>query len=335
MAKMSKKERIQAALKGEETDRVPISLWTHFPDVDQDPRWLAETQVAFLEKYDLDFIKLMPFGLYCVQDWGCKILLNGKPRNTPFPDEFAIQKSEDWQSIQEFPATYGTWCKQVQLAHHIKKLNKSDVPFIQTIYSPLNTALKLAGDRLYSDMKQSPELVHEALHQITNTTINFIEANIEAGVSGFFFATQCATRDIMNRETFEEFGKRYDLQLFDRFKDETYFNVLHIHGNNIMFDELLSYPANCISWHDRWTEPSITQAKKLTDKCLLCGIAAGPERGKRDVLQEGDPEEIREHIVNAVESADRRGIIIGPGCIAKYDTPERNYYAARLAVEFC
>ena len=34
---MTKKERIQAAIRGEEVDRVPYSLWTHLPVIDLDP----------------------------------------------------------------------------------------------------------------------------------------------------------------------------------------------------------------------------------------------------------------------------------------------------------
>ena len=42
MDKMTKKERLEAALKGEEVDRIPISIWQHFSTVDQDPVSLAE-----------------------------------------------------------------------------------------------------------------------------------------------------------------------------------------------------------------------------------------------------------------------------------------------------
>ena len=59
MDKMTKKERLEAALKGEEVDRIPISIWQHFSTVDQDPVSLAEIQVRTAEKFDYDFIKLM------------------------------------------------------------------------------------------------------------------------------------------------------------------------------------------------------------------------------------------------------------------------------------
>jgi hypothetical protein len=42
MAAMSHWERIQAALKGAEVDRAPVSLWRHFPGDDATASGLAK-----------------------------------------------------------------------------------------------------------------------------------------------------------------------------------------------------------------------------------------------------------------------------------------------------
>jgi len=324
---MDKKERVLAALRNEPVDRIPISIWLHYPHKDQDPRSLAEMQVHVMRKYDFDFIKLMPFGLYSVQDWGCKIKIFGTPYDPPIVDDFGIKTIKDWQKIEEFPAHYGTWGKQVQLSRYIKKQIGDEVPFVQTIFSPLTTARKLAGDRIFSDMKKEPKIFHEALQVITNTTINFINANIDEGVSGFFFATQTATYDLMTDKDYDEFGSRYDLQLFKSYKDNTFFNIIHIHGNNIMFEKLANYPANCINWHDRWVAPSLDKARKITNKCLLGGIH------EKKVLSHDSPEAVQAHVAKAIASAGKQGYMIGPGCVADPKTPPINYFAARIAAE--
>lgn len=325
---MTKKERVRAALVFEEIDRVPVSIWRHFSRRDQDPRSLADTQVEAMRQFDFDFIKLMPFGLYSVQDWGCKIKISCASNEPPVVEEYGIKSLEDWKTLQELPAHYGTWGKQVQLASHVSELLKrEDVPFIQTIFSPLTTARKLAGDRLFQDIKENREVIHQALQVIANTTINFVKANIDVGVSGFFFATQCASYDLMTDQEHDEFGRPYDLQVFDHFKDQTFFNVLHIHGKNIMFNKLLDYPFNCLSWHDRWVYPTLGEARKLTDKCLMGGI------NENDVLARKNPKDIRQHVMEAANDAGDKGFILGPGCVADPRTPAVNYYAARLAVE--
>jgi len=324
---MTKNERVKAALKGEDVDRIPMSIWLHYPHKDQDPKSLADMQIEVASKYDYDFIKLMPFGLYTVQDLGAKIKIFGTQHQPPIVDEFGIHDIKDWGKLEVLPAIHGTYGKQLQLTQHVSRQLNGSMPFIQTIFSPITTAKKLAGDRIYQDMKEDPKIFHQALKVITETTINFVKANIEAGVSGFFFATQHGTTDEMTEKDYDEFAMPYDLEIFDSFKDITFFNVIHIHGNNIMFEKLSKYPANCISWHDRWVAPSLSEARKITDKCLLGGI------NEKAVLATASPDEIQTHIEEAIRDAGRRKLMIGPGCVAEPLTPEINYYAARIAVE--
>ncbi len=335
---MNREERIKAALNGQEVDRIPVSIWMHFSEVDQDPRMLAEEQINLNEKYDYDFIKLMPFGTYTVQDWGSKIRFYCQKYKEPIIDQFGIKGIKDWSILETLPAYYGTWGKQLQLAQHVSKNIEKNTPFIQTVFSPLTTAKKLAGDRLFHDMKEEPKMIHQALEVITETTINFIKANIEAGVSGFFLATQCATYDLMNDENYEEFGAKYDLELIEAFKDDTYFNVVHIHGENIMFDTVEKYPCNCLNWHDRYTEPNFKEARKKTSKCFLGGIQEVPYfvdgvLKYNSIMSGSSPEQIEKHVLEAVNQIDGKGLIVGPGCVTDPRTKEENLYAVRKAVD--
>ena len=40
-------ERVTAAVAGQAVDRVPVSLWRHFPEIDLDPARLAEACVGW------------------------------------------------------------------------------------------------------------------------------------------------------------------------------------------------------------------------------------------------------------------------------------------------
>lgn len=324
---MAKTERVLAALNCDEVDRTPISLWSFAPHVDQNPRALAEAHVAFAKKYDLDFIKLSPFAFYAVEDWGCKIKYHCTPQERPVLEGRAVNAAEDWQKLRVLPGEYGTLGKQVQFAQHVYKAVGNTIPFIQIIYSPLTTAHNLAGDRLFDDMRNDPAMVHAALQVIADTTINFIRANIEAGVSGFFFATKCASHAFMSEQEYDAFGVKYDLQLIHEYKDKTFFNVLHIHGDNLMFEKLVSYPCNCLNWSDRWVKPSLKEARTITAKCLMGGLHEDA------TLPFGAPAEVKAEVEEAIRALNNKGLIIGPGCVADLRTPEANFYAARLAVE--
>src|SRR5437868_14504820 len=64
---MSKRDRLVAATRGEETDRPLVALWRHFPVDDQDPEQLALSAVAFQSHYDWDFLKLTPSSSYVAE----------------------------------------------------------------------------------------------------------------------------------------------------------------------------------------------------------------------------------------------------------------------------
>ncbi|MBG0777241.1 MAG: uroporphyrinogen decarboxylase [Desulfovibrionaceae bacterium] len=324
---MTRTERVRAALAKQDVDRIPISIWLHYSHLDQDPRSLAEEQVRAARKFDYDFIKLMPFGLYSVQDWGPRLKMFCQKGHPPIVDRFAIDTPEDWLAVKELPGTYGAWGSQVTLAKHVRRLVGDEIPFIQTIFSPLTSARKLGGERIFEDMKNCPEALHAALEAITRTTVSFIRENLAAGVSGFFFATQNAVSTEISPEAYEEFGAAYDLRLFEAFAGQTWLDVIHIHGENVMFKRVAEYPGNCINWHDRWGGPSMDKARALTDKCLLGGL------NERDVLHTVDTDAVQAHVAEAVAMAGRTGLMIGPGCVADPATPEANFFAARMALE--
>jgi uroporphyrinogen decarboxylase len=66
----TKRERLEKTWRGEETDRVPVALWRHWPGDDQRAADLAEAVVAFQRRWDFDFVKVTPASSYCISDYG-------------------------------------------------------------------------------------------------------------------------------------------------------------------------------------------------------------------------------------------------------------------------
>ncbi len=335
---MNREERIRAALALKDVDRVPVGAWMHLSEFDQDPISLAEAEVELTETYDFDYIKMMPFGLYSTQDFGNQITIYCDAHKEPIVKKFAIQSEADYDKVHAIPAIQGTYGKQVEFARELVKRRKAGTPIIQTIFSPFSTLKKMAGDRLLKDMISNPTAVHHALAAITATTLDFVSYNIAAGVDGFFFATQNAVKPMMTPAQFEEFAAFYDLQVIKSYAKKTWFNVAHIHGEDIYFKEVADYPINCVNWHDRHTFPSLKEARALTDKCLLAGIKSAPYfvdgvLKYDDIILEGTPEEITAHVKDAISQVEGKGLILGPGCVVNPSAPKENLMALRKAVE--
>ncbi len=336
---MNKAQRVEAAIKGQSVDRIPFSVWYHMSAVDQDPVSLAETTAELSKKYDYDFVKMMPFGLYGVQDLGARIKIYSQQGKPPIWERGPVQKIEDYFALKPIPAIQGTYGKQLEFTELLRKQLPGDVPYIQTIFSPLTTLHKLVGDRVLEDLKTNPEAVRYALAVITEITLDFVNENIKRGVSGFFFATQEARPELISLENYRSFAESYDLQVLQSYVKRTWFNVVHLHGLDVYFDEIAQfYPNNVINWHDRNTEPSLAEARTKTDKAFLAGIAAATKivNGKEvrdDIIQNGTPEAIVKHIREAIASVDGKSLLIGPGCCVDQFASEENLAAVRKAVE--
>lgn len=329
MQQMTKKERVQAAIKKQDVDRIPVNVWYHAPDYDQDPIKLAELHVALTHKYDYDFIKMMPFGNYVAVDFGLSCDYFCTPLKAVKEREWGVKTPEEWYDLKPLPAVYGSYGKTLQIAQYIVKfLGSESVPAIQTIFNPLSIARKICGPRTIEDLRNNPKALKAGLEAITETQKNFIKANIEAGVSGFFFANQCSNSDFCTREEYAEFGTKYDEEMLSAITDDAWFNVAHIHGDHTYFDIMAGFDKlNVINWHDRWSDVSTADGRKKTDKCILGGI------NEKDVFHAASAEQVIEHIGEYVAVAGKKGTMIGPGCVAHPDSPEANFFAARIAAE--
>ncbi len=278
----------------------------------------------------------MPYGLYPVEDYGVQIKKFNLPDQWAVVDEEFIKEKKDWEKICPLDVTKGAYGKQLQYAKRMLELmkeNKDIAPVIHTFFSPLTTLYKLIGwDKLEESMERFPDEVHNALKTITETTKQFITENLKIGVSGFFFASQLANYRFMDDKKYDEFGETYDLEVFKALTDEAWFNVVHIHSftqeaSMSMFERLARYPVNCINWHDRWVGPSLKEARKITNKCLIGGI------NEEKYLNRVNYTELYEHVEEAIRIAGDKGFMLGPGCTIYEDTPLENFFAVRTAAE--
>jgi len=326
-AAMGHRERIEKALALEPTDRLPFGFWWHFPNEDRAPRRLAELALGLQRKLDLDFIKFSPYGLYSVVDWGVRLDVRGG-HQTPVQADYPIKRPDDWRKLRSFRGTEGEYLIVLEAQRIALSEMKEPVPLIQTIFSPLTSCLKMAGrETLLEHLRQAPQAVHAGLEIVAETTRRFAVEVVARGADGLFFATQTANEGYLTADEYAEFAKRYDLAVLDGVQGRSWFNVLHLHGEKIMFDEVLDYPVQALNYHDREGGPPLAQMRTRTRKCLIGGI------GQNTTLVDGSPADVDAQVKDAWQQVGRRGLILGPGCVANLAAPEENVLQLRKSVE--
>ena len=323
---MTKRERLEATIAGQAADRPAIALWRHWPGDDQRAADLARATVEFQQRYDFDFVKCMPASNYCIAVWGAQDTWVGNEEGTRQWGPRVVAGPEDWTRLSPLDPKRGMLAEMHQAMRLIGQALGSEVPFVWTIFNPLAQAKNLAGERLLSDIRQYPDAVKAGLEAITESCVRFVTAARDTGFAGVFLALQHATYDLLSETEYREFGRPYDLRILEAAQG-LWFNLVHLHGEHVMFDLAAGYPVPAINWHDRETPPSLREALPRFGGALVGGL------GRTETMLRGAPETVRTEIRSALEATGGRRLIIGTGCVMWITTPVGNIRAAREAVE--
>ena len=327
MSAMTKQERLMAAIRGEEVDRPPVALWRHWPVDDQRPEDLAAATLAFQRRYDFDFVKVTPSSSFCVRDWGSQDRWVGSMEGTREYVAYPIKTPDDWRSLPALDPAQGALGAQLRCLHLIADGLAGEVPFIQTIFSPLAQIKYLLGvEQLPVHLRRHPDALHAGLDVITETTVRFVEAARETGIAGVFYAVQQAQYGLLSEEEYAAFGRPYDLRILEA-THGLWLNVLHLHGTDVMFDLLADYPVQVVNWHDRETPPTLAQAQRRLDGAVCGGLQ------RWDVVVRGTRDQVREQAADAIAQTGGRRFILGTGCVTPIVAPTSNIHAVREAVE--
>ena len=318
-------ERIEAAIKGEAVDRPPISLWRHWPIEDDTAEGLAAATIRWQKAYDFDLVKFMPTGTFSVQDWGAETTYVHHPVGTRTVTEPGLTAADEWPRLEALDVAKGSLGRQNDAVRLTAEALADSVPILQTVFSPLTTARKLAGDRVFTHMRRQPEVLKKGLGIIAETTAHFALAALGAGAHGVFSASQCSSYRLLSEAEYREFGEPFDRVILDAVQSESRLNMVHAHGEDIMFDLLAAYPVQMMNWHDRLTWPSLAEARERFPGLLVGGINDG------QTLVTGTAEAIRAEIKDALGQGNGR-LMVGPQCVMSIETPDDKVQTAVDAV---
>jgi uroporphyrinogen decarboxylase len=175
-------------------------------------------------------------------------------------------------------------------------------------------------------VREDGEALHRGLALLAEDTVNFLKALEETGISGIFYAIQHASKDVLTDAEYEEFGRKYDLEVLEAAKSY-WFNLLHLHGDNIRFEPFTDYPVQAVNWHDRETEPDLAGGKQK-----FAGAVCGGLR-QTETMMLGTAEDVRAEARDAIQATNGERFILGTGCVTMVTSPYGNVRAAREIVE--
>jgi uroporphyrinogen decarboxylase len=318
---MTKRERVLAAIERRAVDRSPVAFWRHVPDVDHTSQGLADAMLSFHRRWDLDLIKVMSSGVYGVEDWGCKVAYQGHPGGAKRCTEHAVKRAGDWARLRPLDPGAGALGRELEAVRLIRKGRGDDAPILMTIFSPLTTATKLAGELALQSVEAAPQALRAALEVITETTARYAAEALAAGADGLFFATQTASAETVDETVSTTWDLPYARRVLERVRGADALTVLHLHGRAVFWDAWTALPVQAVNWHDRLTAPPLAEASRRFAGGLVAGLA------ESKTLLEGPGEAAGDEARDAIRQAGGRGLILSPGCVLPLAVPDAHLRA--------
>jgi uroporphyrinogen decarboxylase len=324
---LSHRERLQACLSDDPAlDRPPVALWRHFPVDDQAPGTLAAATLDFQRQYDFDLVKLTPASSFCLIDWGAEDVWEGHTEGTRRYVQRVVHSPQDWERLPLLdPRRAPRLADQLDCLRQVRAALPPETPVLQTVFSPLAQARNLAGaETLLAHLRLQPEAVLAGLETIAETTRRFVEAAVETGIDGIFYAVQHAQAFLLTLDEYRQFGLPADGQALAPARG-LWCNLLHLHGLQVYFDLVPYLGLPIVNWHDRETPPTLAQARQAFGGVLCGGIS-------QQTIVYQDRDRVRAEAADALQQTGGRRFILGTGCVVPVIAPHGNLQVTRDSV---
>jgi uroporphyrinogen decarboxylase len=324
---MTKRERVMAAVRGDQVDRVPVSLWLHNFATENSAEALTAETLRLARRFDWDFLKPQSRAQCFAEMWGFRYTAS-RERATPYTVTRApLTSAEDLRRLEPVDPQSGALGEQLQALHAIRKAVGTETPIIWTVFSPLMVLpFLLAGGRAaaVSLMRSEPVAVDHALGAMAETLGQYARTAVAEGADGLFYASNMATQALSTAAECRRFQRPHDLRVLGQVQNAP-FNVLHVCGAGILFDEFADYPMAALSWATVPGNPSLKEAHRRTGRAVIGGLPAKPD------IADLAPSEVEARGRRAIAEMSGRFLLLGPDCSINPDTPEAVIDAATTA----
>ncbi|HSB43335.1 MAG TPA: uroporphyrinogen decarboxylase family protein [Methylomirabilota bacterium] len=325
---MTKRERVTAALRGGPVDRVPLAFWLHNFAAENSAKGLADETLRLARTFDWDFLKPQSRAQCFAEMWGLLYAPSGD-RATPYTVTYApVATADDLARLPAADPRDGALGEQLEALRLIRAAVGADVPIIWTVFAPpmiLPMLVRGGREPALALLRAASRETARAFDVMAETLAEYARLCRAAGADGLFYATNVAVRGLLGAEECRRWQRPWDLRILAAVEDAP-FNLLHVCGAGIHFDEFADYPVTAWSFAQEPGNPTLAAARARTGRAVVGGLPAKPE------IAGLGADALVARAAAAVREMDGRGLLLGPGCSINPDTPESLLHAVGAAV---
>lgn len=346
---MTATQRIRAMLTGQPVKEIGASGWLHTPGPDRGTAEEFSSEIIRMTDYSRwDVIKIMPNGVYNQEAHGSDIeYFSGKLSQEDLKAKrvfqfrkYLVNSPRDMEAFPVLDVSKNpVYQREVANVRALAAYYQGTVPILPTIFTPAHCIPEFVGgiDKARWYIDNHPDAVDAMLRALVQTELQLVDAYIDAGADGFFFAQRYSNSDILSEKEFERFARPYDEMLLSRIKNRTWFNMIHVHGaRNFFWDQFKTYDVQALSWENTPLQipeeerSTVAKVRSISDKILVTGT---------DQFHDfyGTPQEVldrfRQRVAQAAQESEDNRLIFAPGCSLPLDIPEETVHLLRVAAD--
>ena len=323
----TKRERVLAALRGEPVDRIPLAFWLHNFATENTAAGLAAETLRLARTFDWDYLKPQSRAQCFAEMWGLTYRASSEPAVPYTITRAPVAGAADLRGLEAVDPRTGALGEQLEALRVIRAAVGPGTPIIWTVFAPIMVLSFLARggrDEMLRLARAGPAAAEHALDVISATLAEYARRCLAAGADGLFYATNVATRDLVGPEECRRWHRRFDLRVLEAASGAP-FNLLHVCGAGVHFDQFTDYPATAFSWATVEGNPTLRQGHELTGRAVVGGLPAKPG------IAAMSPAELARRTRAAIAAMGGRFLLLGPDCSVNPETPAGLFEAAAAA----
>jgi len=309
---MTRHQRLQAALRGDALDRVPVSAWMHFGSELLSAQQTAGLHACFQHSFDWDWVKVMADYRFDVPE-----------------DVWSFESMSQLVKMQRPGRLSPCFAQQRECLIALTKALGPEVPLFDSGYDPYHMLLRHIGHDQAGHLWQHPSWTLGFLDALTDAICAHLSGLKDLGITGYFHATHAAVPEGeargMGDEVYQRFVRPFDLRILHAAQGLV--RILHAHGSGLQLGRLADYPFEVIHTADRDPKnPSLAQLQQWTGACVMGGI---DDAGFSGASRAG----LARQMEDALRQTGGRRFMLAPGCVVSPSSSGRSLHFLREYAE--
>lgn len=332
---MTSLERVQAVLKGEIPDRLPVipqsfmfaarTAGYHIGQINRSPAKMAEAHRISQEKYGYDGCIIDVDDATLAEACGAKA--NFREFDVAAVDEHhpAINSLEEIDNLKlPDPLKDGRCCEWLETSQRLME-SVGDHVFVmgRADQGPFDLLCLLRGaqNMMLDLLEEDEDVIHHALEWATEAHIRFARAQLMTGVHATSMGDSYASPNLVSPAIYRKFALPYEKKVVEAMKDLSGAYAIHICGDATKIVDDMGTTGTKILELD-WKTDMGDARKRIPDDVVLMGNI-----NPSDPLCIGKPETVLAQVKDMIARTRGRGIIISSGCAMGANTKPENMEA--------